>query len=449
MWRAARMNKLSHSPADERSNRFPENLRTRSEKERLNANVHCDDMRNKETFLSLSPLSRSIILVYSTTWLSTARRSSSSRQRVRTRARERTARFLSHLSDKQRWESTKNRENERRALRGEEKRKERGGMTCSFSCVRLRNLSLSLFVCSRLIWTELDVSMADGNSHPFNSEVVASESIVQLHKQSTSASQPALTSKNPQQKHLLDLLASNNTSNHFLNSTDPSLNISSQAVSDDDFSRLKSIVRSTLWPADHHIRRQLWMNILTLNRVSTSKSSHHHTTSVPISTPPVSIDQHLSPLSSKFNQWPSFVDSSNLCFYHLNDAAGRAGLQRILFTFALHHPDLTFCPALQPFSAVLLHYFNEQEVLYLINRLLNKHWLCGETRLQWEANWNVFRKLLRIYYVSSTDDARMERRLISSRNRPQRRSIFATRTAKCSIKNGSGGSFVIYLFITS
>lgn len=282
--------------------------------------------------------------------------------------------------------------------RKEQKERRREGMTCSFfCCVRLRNLSLSLFVYSRLIWTELDVWMADGNSHPFNSDVVAGDSLVQLHKQSSASlqPQPVSTSKNPQQKHLLDLLSSNNTSNHFLNSTDPSLNIFSHAVSDDDFTRLKSIIRSTLWPVDHHIRRQLWMNILTLNRVSTSKASHHpHTTSVPISTPPVSIDQHLSPFSSKFNQWPSFVDTSNLCFYHLNDAPGRSSLQRILFTFALHHPDLTFCPALQPFSSLLLHYFNEQEVLYLINRLLNKHWLCGETRLQWEANWNVFRKLL-------------------------------------------------------
>lgn len=235
--------------------------------------------------------------------------------------------------------------------------------------------------------------MADGNSHPFNNDVIAVETIVQLQKQPSHQHQ--YTSKH---KDLIDLLSSNNTSNHFLNATDPSINISSQSVSDDDFNRLKSLIRTTIWPIDHHIRRQLWINTLTLNRVSTSKQ-HNRTSQTPLSTSSITIDHSLNSLSSKLNQWPNFVDTTNLCFYHLIEPTGCLILQHILFTFALHHPDLTYCPALQPFSSLLLHYFNEHEVLYLINRLLIKHWLCGETRLQWEANWNVFKKLLKIYYV--------------------------------------------------
>jgi len=242
--------------------------------------------------------------------------------------------------------------------------------------------------------------MADGNSHPFNNDVIAADTVGQLHKQlSHHQQQHQHTSKH---KDLIDLLSSNNTSNHFFNSTDPSINISSQTVSDDDFNRLKSIIRSTIWPIDHLIRRQLWMNILTLNRVSTSKQPHHnihHTSQAPISTSSITFDNNLNSLSSKLNQWPNFVDTTNLCFYYLTESKGRLILQRILFTFALHHPDLTYCPALEPFSSLLLHYFNEHEVLYLINRLLIKHWLCGETRLQWEANCNVFKKLLKQYFV--------------------------------------------------
>lgn len=237
--------------------------------------------------------------------------------------------------------------------------------------------------------------MADGNSHPFNIDAIGVETIGQLEKQLSNQHQ--YTSKH---KDLLDLLSSNNTSNHFLNSTDPSINISSQSVSDDDFNRLKSIIRLTIWPIDHYIRRQLWINILTLNRVSTSKQhQHHHTSQIPLSTSSVTIDQNLNSISLKSNQWPNFVDTTNLSFYHLSEPKGRFILQRILFTFASHHPDLTYCPALHPFSSLLLHYFNENEVLYLINRLLIKHWLCGETRLQWEANINVFKKLLKTYYV--------------------------------------------------
>jgi hypothetical protein len=235
--------------------------------------------------------------------------------------------------------------------------------------------------------------MADGNSHPFNNDVIAADTIVQLSDQQQRYQH---TSKN---KDLIDLLSSNNTSNHFFNSTDPSINISSQTVTDNDFNRLKSIIRSTIWPIDHLIRRQLWMNTLTLNRVSTSKQPHHHTSHGAIATSSIKIDNSFNSLPSKLNQWPNFVDTTNLCFYYLTEPSGRLILQRILFTFAIHHPDLTYCPTLEPFSSLLLHYFNEHEVLYLINRLLIKHWLCGETRLQWEANCNVFKKLLKQYFV--------------------------------------------------
>lgn len=237
--------------------------------------------------------------------------------------------------------------------------------------------------------------MADGNSHPFNIDVLAIETIDQWQNQSSIQQPFTLKSKD-----LLDLLSSNHTSNHFLNSTDPTRHISSPTVSDDDFNRLKSLIRSTIWPIHHHIRRQLWMNILTLNRVTTSKHSHPNQGS--ISTTPHPLDSHFNTLPSKFNQWPNFVDTTNLCLYHLTEPNGRFILQRILYTFALHHPDLTFCPALEPFASLLLHYFSEHEVLYLINRLLMKHWLCGETRLQWEANCNVFKKLLKTYSVCTS-----------------------------------------------
>jgi hypothetical protein len=274
--------------------------------------------------------------------------------------------------------------------------------------------------------------MADGNSHPFNSDVVTSETISQYQKQSSHQQQSSLPSKNQQYKALVDLLSSNHTSNHFLNSADPSVSISSHAVSDDDFNRVKSILRQTVWPIDHFIRRQLWMNILTLNRVNTSKQSLQQTTSTSATTPSLIVDHHLNSLSPKLNQWPNFVDVTNLCFYHLNESTGRVALQRILFTFALHHPDLTFCPALQPFSSLLLHYFNENEVLYLINRLLSKHWLFGETRLQWEANWNVFKKLLKIYYVGQStsnntnmsDKVRVDRILVEVNSRLDRCSSY-------------------------
>ena len=257
-----------------------------------------------------------------------------------------------------------------------------------------------LIITFRLIRTELNVFMADGNSHPFNENVIATDTIVQLQKPLPHhhyQQQHQTTSKH---KDLIDLLSSNNTSNHVLNSKD---NISSHAVFDNDFNRLKSIIRSTIWPIDDHIRRTLWMNILTLNRVRTSKQhrSVHHTLEGSISTVSIPIDYSSNLSTLTLDQWPNFVDETNLCFYHLIEPTGYLKLQRILFTFSLNHPDLTYCPTLEPISCLLLHYFNEHQVLYLMNRLLLRHWLCAETRLQWEANCNAFQNLLKLYYVKS------------------------------------------------
>ena len=238
-------------------------------------------------------------------------------------------------------------------------------------------------------------------NHPFNNDVIAGDTIVQSQNQLSHQEEQTIQ-KHHQQQNLLDLLSSNNTSNHFLNSTDSSLSITSHSVSDDDFNRLKYLIRTVTWPIDHHIRRQLWMNILTLNRVSSSQQHRRHTrqtSQTALTTTSVVIDNNLSSLSAKYNQWPKFVDTTNLCVYHLAELTGRSLLQSILLTFALHHPDVTYCPTLEPFSALLLHYHNEHEVLYLLNLLLIKNWLCGGTRLQWEANCNVFKKLVRLYYV--------------------------------------------------
>jgi hypothetical protein len=244
--------------------------------------------------------------------------------------------------------------------------------------------------------------MADGNSHPFNNNVIAGDTIAQLQQQQVSHQQQQNIQKHHQHKDLIDLLAWNNTSNHFLNSIDSSISISSHSVNEDDFNRLKHVVRTAIWPVDYRIRRQLWMNILTLNRLSSSKQHNrtHNSSQTALTTVSTVFDSSLSSTSSKY-QWPNFVDKTNLCFYHLTEPTGRLILQRILLSFVLHHPDITYCPSLEPFAALLLHYHTDYEVLYLINRLLIKNWLLGGTRLQWEANCNVFKKLLRLYYVTS------------------------------------------------
>ncbi|CAF0821902.1 unnamed protein product [Adineta steineri] len=239
--------------------------------------------------------------------------------------------------------------------------------------------------------------------HPFYSDAVIGDILAQTEKPLSQQQQNI--QKHYHYKDLVGLLSWNNANSQCFNSTDSSLSVTTHAVLEDDFNRLKYLIRSVLWPINHYIRRQMWMNILTLNRVRSSKQPRHvrQSSQATLTSTIVIIDNDFSSLSSNHNQLPNFVDTTNLCFYHLNEPTGHSLLQRVLFTFALHHPDVTYCPTLQPFSALLLHYHTEYEVLYLINRLLVKNWLCGVTRLQWEAHCNVFMKLVRLYYKSAAD----------------------------------------------
>ncbi|CAF4406600.1 unnamed protein product [Rotaria sp. Silwood2] len=246
--------------------------------------------------------------------------------------------------------------------------------------------------------------MADDNSHPFNRDVIDNDTIVQIQKQLSLQKQPNIE-RDHEQRDIVDILFLNNRNSLFSSSSDSSFDTTLHSVSDDDFNRLKYFLRSIIWPINHHIRRQLWINVLKLNRISSSNQNYHtgHTLQTALTTTSMIIDNNLNSLSSKYNQWPNFVDTTNLCFYYLTEQTGHSLLYSILLTFASHHPDITFCPTLEPFAALLLHYHNEYEVLYLLHRLLIKNWLCGETRLQWEAYSNVFRKLLKHYFKSSVD----------------------------------------------
>ena len=228
--------------------------------------------------------------------------------------------------------------------------------------------------------------MADGNQHPFNADLVTGETILLFRSQSTFQFQPNL-SKDPQLRELADLLSLANSNNSIVTST--------HSLSHDDFDRLKSLLRSTLLPIDHPTRDRLWMNILTLDRSGSSKqTSQTYLTGA-------SMANERNTLSSpaRSTQWPTFVDTHNLCLYHLHEPNASHAVQHILITFAQHHPDFTYCPALQPLSSLLLHYYSEHDVLFLLDRLLKKNWLCGETRLQWETNVNVVKELFRSHYV--------------------------------------------------
>lgn len=242
--------------------------------------------------------------------------------------------------------------------------------------------------------------MVDGNNHPFNNDAIAVDLIIQYENHLSNIYNGNIE-KHYYHKDLMDILYWNNINGQSLYSHDSTFSVTLHSVSDDDFNRLKYLIRSIIWPLDDHIREQLWMNILTVNRFSSIKENRprRRTSQTALTTLSVITENSLNSFSSRYNQWAKFVDKINLCFYYLIQPIGCSLLQRILLTFALHHSDITYSPSIQPFAALLLHYHNENQVLYLLNILFNKNWLCGKTHLQWQANCNVFQKLLKLYYV--------------------------------------------------
>jgi len=292
--------------------------------------------------------------------------------------------------------------------------------------------------------------MANGNNHPFNIDVIAVNSILQSENQLLPNQQQREIKKHHQHKDIIDLLIWNNTNDQFLDSNESSFSVELHSVSHDDFNRLKYLIRSLIWPIDHDIRRHLWMNISTLTQISKSKRKdrEYQSSSAAFTTLSTMIDNNFNSFPSKYTQWPKFVDTNNLCFYYLTESTGHSLLKHILLSFSVHHPDVTYCPTLEPFSALLLHYHTENEVLYILNRLLTKNWLCGGTYLQWEANCNVFEKLLRIFYVRSTEEKRYNKKsILYFRNQQLISWIYVIRIQKSFIKNGFGGFFVIYHFL--
>jgi len=231
--------------------------------------------------------------------------------------------------------------------------------------------------------------MAKSKNTPFNIDVVSIQSLT-CSENIKDEIDPATSTT--ETRHITDLLSTNES-----NST---LNRSVRSVSDNDFRRLKYIIRWIFWPINHNARKDLWMNISTLNRVSSVKNKirQHSTSQTGVTSLSNVIESNVNSIP-----WPKFVDTTNLCFYYLTESKGQSSLKDILLTFAYNHPDLTYSPTIQPIAALLLHYHHENDVLFVINRLFVQNRFCAGTFLQWEAICNVFQQLLRHYYVKTTE----------------------------------------------
>ena len=232
------------------------------------------------------------------------------------------------------------------------------------------------------------LSMMNEHLHPFTSEVIVPERHCSKVIQKSSHS-----------NDLLEILSSDNVHPHSTDSSDNS--DESNRFSDDDLHRLKPLIRSIIWPVNDPIRQHLWRNLLVLTQLTPPKTSSFARLTSQTAATSISwiIDHPFNSHSLRSDQWPNFVDLTHLSFYYLNESTSRVILQRILWTFSFQHPEVTFAPLIQPLASLFLHYHSEAQVFLLINRLCKKHWLCGQTRLQWQAHVAALGALLLIRNV--------------------------------------------------
>ena len=88
---------------------------------------------------------------------------------------------------------------------------------------------------------------------------------------------------------------------------------------------------------------------------------------------------------SEANQWPSFVDSSNMVQHYLTDTGVKATC-RVLNVIAHERPDITYSPLLFTVTAILLHYLDEAACYTCVSSLVtSKHRYIAQTMISHQA----------------------------------------------------------------
>ena len=147
-----------------------------------------------------------------------------------------------------------------------------------------------------------------------------------------------------------------------------------QLVRDHNILPLKKLVRFNDWSVDHSIRCNLWIELCALHsKGCPNETVNHIKRGIPLSpsqgliekTPVVS-QAHGKDSAKKL---PSFIDVTYCRFFHLN-AEGQKSVEKIIWSLARDHPEMTFCPLIYPMTALFLHYMNPLTAFNCISRLI-------------------------------------------------------------------------------
>lgn len=131
-------------------------------------------------------------------------------------------------------------------------------------------------------------------------------------------------------------------------------------ISTRDTIALKNLCRSEEWGEEDAVRSQLWILLCRRYRKSRSKPEFDNDTAAYLDNSPPQSPRKL----------PGFVDLTYCRFFNLDVAKQRA-VEKVLWSLAREHAEITYCPLLYPLSALFLHYHKPDEVFAALSYLVD------------------------------------------------------------------------------
>jgi len=141
-----------------------------------------------------------------------------------------------------------------------------------------------------------------------------------------------------------------------LSTFDSDMTYVNQLISSHDIHALKKLIRSHNWGLDHPVRSFLWKQLSSLYNARRRDSR-----------PEDVILEKTPPTSPK--KLPSFIDVTYCRFYHLNNE-GLKMVDKVVWSLARDHPEVTFCPLVFPMTALFLHFMSPIETFHCISQLV-------------------------------------------------------------------------------
>ena len=122
---------------------------------------------------------------------------------------------------------------------------------------------------------------------------------------------------------------------------------------------LKNVIRGTSWIVDDRIRSDVWPLLCSTLKKSRSRPEFDDEISGFIDKSPPDSPRKV----------PGFIDLTYCRHFNL-DSQGQRDVEKVMWSLAREHPEVTYCPLLYPLSALFLNYINTKDTFESLSCLL-------------------------------------------------------------------------------